>query len=463
MLMPKMQSHLYGRGGNIILVQVENEYGSFGCDHSYTYHIRDITQQYVQSDALLYTTDGPDDTMVRCGHINGTVQSIDFGAVSDVAGQFTTLRKYYPKGPLINSEFYPGWLSHWQDDFPSVNAESVAQTLDKMLRLGVNVNFYMFFGGTNFGFTNGANTDPNYRPQTTSYDYDAPITEGGDVTEKYWKIRNVTSKYVTINTTVPENTKKLALPPFKLDVTAVLFSDSVREAVCKPPEKSQNPLTFEHFNQRGGLVIYETELREGQGKDPEILSVRSVQDRALVYVDRSYIGVLSRENSVNTIAFSSNNGKKLQIVVEDQGRVNYGALDTWKGIRTVSIGGKNVASWNSTACALDDGHKLTSTLLNLAKHRRRMVLSRGPTFFVGQFTLTESQQLDTFLDLSEWSKGVAYVNGNNLGRYWSTVKPQRTLYVPKEFLRNGSNNIVLLEYQAAALNRTVSFVGEPKL
>lgn len=241
MLMPKMQSHLYGRGGNIILVQVENEYGSFGCDHSYTYHIRDITQQYVQSDALLYTTDGPGDTRVRCGHINGTVQSIDFGAVSDVAGQFTTLRKYYPKGPLINSEFYPGWLSHWQDDFPSVNAESVAQTLDKMLRLGVNVNFYMFFGGTNFGFTNGANTDPNYRPQTTSYDYDAPITEGGDVTEKYWKIRNVTSKYVTINTTVPENTKKLTLPPFKLDVTAVLFSDSVREAVCKPPEKTQNP------------------------------------------------------------------------------------------------------------------------------------------------------------------------------------------------------------------------------
>lgn len=459
--MPRIQKHLYGRGGNIILVQVENEYGSFACDHDYTGRIRDITLPYVGTDALLYTTDGPSENMVRCGHVNGTVQSIDFGSTTNVAHQFRELRKYYPKGPLINSEFYPGWLSHWQDDFPSVSADGVARTLDDMLQLGVNVNFYMFFGGTNFGFTSGANTDPNYRPQTTSYDYDAPLNEAGDVTPKYWKIRNVTAKYNPV-ADVPENSRKLSLPPMQLSMRAHLFSESVRGAICKAPQRASNPLTFEHFNQKGGLVIYETTLFKGLAKDPQVMNVRSVEDRALVYIDRSYIGVLSRENAINTLAFSSNHGDKLQLVVEDQGRVNYGTLDTWKGIKGVTIEGQNVLNWNSTACPLDDGRKITELVLSVPTHRKRAALVRGPTFFATEFILNATQLLDTFADVGGWSKGVAFINGHNLGRYWSTVKPQRTLYVPKEYLREGLNDIVLLEYQAA-VNRTVTFLDHPLL
>lgn len=460
--MPKMQPYLYGRGGNIILVQVENEYGSFGCDFTYTYFIRDLTHQYVQNDALLYTTDGPNENMVKCGHINGTVQSVDFGAVHHVPSQFTALRKYYPKGPLINSEFYPGWLSHWQDAFPNVSANDVAHTLDDMLRLGVNVNFYVFYGGTNFGFTSGANVDPTFRPQTTSYDYDAPISEAGDVTPKYWAIRNITAKYANVSE-VHDNPKKLSLPAIHLTASAQLFSEAVREEVCKPTQRSASPKTFEEFNQKGGLVIYEAELKKDQAKDPQMLNIRSVQDRALVYVDRGYIGVMSRENSVNSIAFSPNHGNKLQVIVEDQGRVNYGPLDTWKGIKMITIDGKNVLNWNSTACPLADGPKLTAGIKRLALQRRRYAISRGPTFFVGEFSLAKHQILDTFLDVSGWAKGVAWINGNNLGRYWSTVLPQRTLYVPKEFLRNGPNDIVMFEYQASAAERTVSFIDHPLL
>lgn len=442
-------------------MQVENEYGSFSCEHKYTYWLKDLTQHYVNTDALLYTTDGTYESMVSCGHINGTVQSVDFGAVHDVPNQFKVLRKYYPRGPLINSEFYAGWLSHWQDDFPAVPAESVAHTLNDMLRQGVNVNFYMFFGGTNFGFTSGANVDPNYRPQTTSYDYDAPISEAGDVTGKYWAIRNVTSKYVKIEE-VPENSRKLSLPPIVLDASAQLMSDVVRSEVCKVTRSSSNPATFEQFNQKGGLVIYETELPKNFNKDPEILNVTAINDRGLVFIDRSFVGVLSRENAINTVAFSPN-GQKLQIIVEDQGRVNYGPLDKWKGIGGVKIGGKLVRNWNSTSCPLDDVQRMSRTVRRFAMSRKRFSLTRGPTFFVAEFNLTESQVLDTFMDLTGWSKGIAFVNGINLGRYWSTVKPQRTLYVPKEYLQAGGNEIILLEFQACHVNRTVTFIDHPLL
>lgn len=460
--MPKVQSHLYGRGGNIILVQVENEYGSFGCDFAYTYKIKDITEQYVQSDALLYTTDGSYEQMVRCGHINGTVQTIDFGGVTNAMNQFKTLRKYYPHGPLINSEFYPGWLSHWQEDFPVVPAAAVTRTLNEMLQHQVNVNFYMFFGGTNFGFTNGANSGP-FLAQTTSYDYDAPLSEAGDVTAKYWAIRNVTARYTFVQD-VPPNPRKLIYPEVQLTLSANLFNDAVRKDICPSFKTAANPPTFEEFNQKGGLVIYETLLPINLNDDPEILHVEGVRDRALVYVDRSYVGVLSREKLTNqTIAFSPNNGKKLQLIVEDQGRINYGTLDTWKGIRAVKVGNVNLVNWNATACPLN-GETIAQVIRDYSNsHRRRFHTTRGPTFYIGAFDLTSDQVLDTFMDMRGWSKGVAYINGHNLGRYWSTVKPQKTLYVPKEFLMSGSNLIILLELQSAAVNRTVQFLDHPLL
>lgn len=466
-LMPKMQPYLYGRGGNIILVQVENEYGSTsGCDFKYTHWLRDVTQYYVNNDALLYTTDGTYDGMVQCGHVNGTVQSVDFGAVNgDIHKQFEALRKYYPHGPLINSEFYAGWLSHWQEEFPDVSAHSVAKTLDSMLKAGVNVNFYMFFGGTNFGFTSGANTDPNFNPQTTSYDYDAPLNEAGDVTEKYWVIRNVTAKYVELKGEVPANTRKLTLPEIHMNMSASFFNPAVRAEVCRETRTGMDPLTFEDFNQKGGLMFYETNLPDNLKKDPVILSVKEIQDRALVYIDRSYVGLLDRQTSLMSVAFSPNNGNKLQLIVEDQGRVNYGTLDTWKGVKLVTIGGKVIQRWISSACPLTDGNHLTHLVRNFAMPRRRGLpaMIRGPTFFIGEFSLEPEKVLDTFLDLSGWSKGVAYVNGVNLGRYWSSVKPQRTLYVPKEYLKSGRNEIILFEYQSASINRTVKFVDHPLL
>lgn len=465
--MPRMQKHLYGRGGNIILVQVENEYGSLStCDYKYTYWLKDLTHQYVLDDALLYTTDGGADYMLRCGHINGTVQTIDFGSGENVPNLWQKLRRYYPRGPLVNSEFYAGWLSHWQENFPYVPDNGVAKTLNDILETGGNVNVYMFYGGTNFGYTSGANLDNGYKPQTTSYDYDAPLNEAGDVTSKYWAIRNVTARYTNISMDVPENEKKLTHPEITLEASASLLTNSVRREICHAPRSSHEPLTFEQLQQKGGLVIYETALPKFTS-DPVLLSVKAVLDRAHVYVDKSYVGILSRQQSVRTLAFSPNNGNKLLLVVEDQGRVNYGSiLDQWKGVTEVAVDGKALSPWNSTACPLDGSlvDNIRAVVRHYAMPRRRFAMSPGPIFFIGQFFLNQTQVLDTFLDLWGWSKGIVFINGHNLGRYWASVKPQRTLYVPKEFLKLGANEIILLEYQPNNnLNRTVKFIDHPLL
>lgn len=198
--MPKFEKYLFGNGGPIILVQVENEYGSYyACDRNYMLWLKNETLKYVGDDAVLFTNDGP--SQVGCGKIEGVLATLDFGPdkPQNVERYWKSLRKVQPKGPLVNAEFYPGWLTHWQEKMSRTDVTSMVESLDRLLQTDVNVNFYMFFGGTNFGFTAGANDGGpgRYNSDVTSYDYDAPMSETGEVTEKFHAIRKVISKVST--------------------------------------------------------------------------------------------------------------------------------------------------------------------------------------------------------------------------------------------------------------------------
>jgi len=195
-LMPLFEDHWYGNGGNIIMVQVENEYGAFkACDQEYKEFLRDETFKYTGNNSVLFTTDRPIDDELECGFIYDVFATTDFGIAnfSEVQAHFAKLREVQPTGPLVNSEFYTGWLTHWQESNARRAAEDLAQTLKYMLLMKVNVNFYMFFGGTNFGFWAGANDwgIGNYMADITSYDYDAPMNEAGNPTAKLLELRNV--------------------------------------------------------------------------------------------------------------------------------------------------------------------------------------------------------------------------------------------------------------------------------
>lgn len=455
-LMPKVQPHLYGRGGNVILVQVENEYGSFGCDIEYRKEMKELYEKYIKSDALLFTNDGGYEMdMPNCGHINGTVTTADFGTEwMDYKRAFGYIRQVYPHGPLVDSEFYTGWIMTWGQKYPDISSKSVSDYLEQLLAYGVNVNMYMFFGGTNFAFTSGAVWDPQngFYPVATSYDYDAPLNEAGDVTEKYWAIRNVTSKFVNITTQVPENTKKLTLPEFKLIEVGGLLDDRIRQEVCSAPVNSPDPLQFEHFGQRGGFLIHETNMPVGSPDENMTLHIGRVRDRALVYLDDHLLGSMCRIWVANdTLHFVRGHVTTLRIIVEDQGRIDLG--DWSKGISGVTINGKPVVNWMTSSCPF-----VKQPNLKEEDYTKEISTPETPTFHSGEFNLAKDQVLDTFMDMRGWSKGVAYINGHNLGRYWSSLGPQMTLYVPKEFLLEGVNSVLLLELEVPKVSGTVQFL-----
>lgn len=203
-LMPKFEQYLFIYGGNIIMVQIENEYGAFKlCDKEYLNFLKNETTKHVH-ETILFTTDRPFDKELECGQIDGVFVTTDFGihTKAEVDDNFRRLREVQPNGPLVNSEFYTGWLTHWQEGYAQRNANELAATLDYMLYLGTNVNFYMYHGGTNFGFWAGANDwgVGQYMADISSYDYDAPMSESGDPTEKYRILRDVIHKVSYSNT-----------------------------------------------------------------------------------------------------------------------------------------------------------------------------------------------------------------------------------------------------------------------
>lgn len=428
-LMPIVLPRLGTRGGPIIAVQVENEYGAYGSETAYMERLYEaLTSRGI--DVPLFTSDQPGD--LAGGALPGVLATANFGG--KVAASLAALRAQQPTGPLMCAEFWNGWFDYWGGVHAVRSADDAGAALDELMAAGASVNFYMFHGGTNFGFLNGANDKGTYRATVTSYDYDSPLDEAGDPTEKYRRFRSIIGKYETVpEEEIPEPGEKL--PPISIDLTgqAPLFSPDTLAALGTAQE-SQAPLTMERLGQDFGFVLYETRL---PAAGPVALAFDQIGDRAQVFVDGQPVAVLERERHEHVLTFTvPRAGAELRVLVENQGRVNYGVkLADRKGlIGSVHLDDTELTGWTSRPLPLDD-------LSGLAFAEAGGPVA-GPCFHRGVFHV--EQGADTFLHLEGWTKGVAWINGFHLGRYWSRG-PQGSLYVPGPVLRAGENELVVLE------------------
>lgn len=336
----------------------------------------------------------------------------------------------------------------------------------EMLDAGASVNFYMFYGGTNFGFTAGANDGGSgrYVADITSYDYDAPMTEAGDPTPKYFALREIISRYLPLpNVSVPEPVPKQSYGNIKLQACCSLLSQVGRQQLAAGVVISDKPKTFENLDQFSGLVLYETYLLQTLGFS--ILSISGTRDRALVYVENEFVGILSRESGDFDLRIPRRESNKLQILVENQGRINYGSTTDSKGIvGDVTLDGEILSNWTMTKFPLESYEDIESLIQQQGPENESLEISNhGPKIFYGSFEINDISPSDTYLDPTGWTKGIAFVNGINLGRYWPNRGPQVNLYVPAEILKVGVNKVVLIEYETPAATAEITFSDKPNL
>ncbi|MEU4291844.1 beta-galactosidase [Kribbella sp. NPDC026596] len=429
------------RGGPVLLVQVENEYGAFGDDQTYLKSVAEIIRN-AGITVPLVTVDQPVDAMLAAGGLDGVLRTGSFG--SRAPERLATLRKHQPTGPLMCMEFWDGWFDHWGGPHHTTSVAETAAELDALLAAGASVNIYMLHGGTNFGLTSGANDKGVYRPTITSYDYDAPLDEAGNPTEKFHAFREVISRYAPVPDVVP------ASGPRAPETSAALGSPL--RLLAGPwgswTEHSTMP-TLDELDAR--LVLFRTEV---PGEDPVLLSVGEVRDRAYVFLDGAPVGVLDRERHDRALMLPR--GGQLEIVIEDQGRVNYGRrIGEPKGlIGPVRLGSVELTDWSACLIDLDDVPRLWDSMGPTTD-----APGVGPTAWRASFEVDEP--VDHFLSTVAWGKGFAWVNGFNLGRY-SRRGPQDTLYVPGPVLRPGHNELVLLELEVL-VEPVAHFVAGPSL
>lgn len=325
----------------------------------------------------------------------------------------------------------------------------------------------------------------------------APLDEAGDPTSKYYALRDIIGEFFPLpNIPVPQREPKMSLGAVRLQPASLLLSNISRRHMGTTPVHSRSPMTFEALNQYSGLVLYEANLPVFL-RDPSTLKIDKIKDRAYIYVDKvrtfvvaehwhlvyhvrlsfpcflqMFIGILSRENKINEIPINANVGKRLQIFVENQGRINYNIPNDFKGIiGEVRINDVPIFDWTITGFPIENFADIESVINQSSNSAEtiykemphRAYIRRGPTIFHGQFEVSDTPIYDTYLDPTGWGKGIAFVNGFNLGRYWPVIGPQVTLYVPKELLLIGTNKIVLIELQKAPDNGTVVFTDTPNL
>ncbi|XP_049622428.1 beta-galactosidase [Suncus etruscus] len=476
-LLPKMKPLLYQNGGPIITVQVENEYGSyFACDYDYLRFLLKRFRYYLGEDVVLFTTDGASEKFLQCGALQGMFATVDFGTGDNITNAFLQQRKSEPKGPLINSEFYTGWLDHWGQAHSTVHTSAVTSSLSDILAQGANVNLYMFIGGTNFAYWNGANMP--YQAQPTSYDYDAPLSEAGDLTDKYFAVRDVIGKYEKLpDGFIPPSTPKFAYGRILMKKLTTV-EDALGVLCPGGPTKNLYPLTFNQVKQYFGFMLYRTTLPQNYSDPTPLSTTGGVHDRAYIAVDGTPQGILERIG-VWTLNITGNAGATLDILVENMGRINYGSgINDFKGlVQNLTLGSSVLMNW--TIFPLDTEEAVRSHLggwedhdsgrhLRASAHSSTYML---PTFYVGNFSIpTGIPDLpqDTYMLFPGWTKGQVWINGFNLGRYWPAKGPQMTLFVPRNILvTSAPNNITLLELEGAPCRDydpqhcTVEFVDKP--
>ncbi len=421
------------KGGPIIMVQVENEYGSYGNDKEYLRTLKAMLQK-AGFDVPFFTSDGGADYLLESGTLPDVLPVVNFGG--SPMDQFSVLANFRSNIPHMCGEFWCGWFTHWGDkEWGSSNSDKQKEEIKWMLENGKSFNLYMFHGGTNFGWMAGANYDGKYSPDITSYDYDAPLDEAGRPTKKYSIIRDMLSKYHPEGAKLPplpDSLPAIEIPEIKLDAVAPLFDN-----LPKPIESPQ-PKSMEELGQNYGYILYRTKLI---GPKSGNLVITDLHDYGLVYLNGTCVGKLDRMRKENSITLPAidDNQPVLDILVEAMGRINFGQhLVDRKGItERVTLRDITLMDWDVYTLPMDRQY-----LKGLRYFQEDT--SNQPKFFKGSFDLVQTG--DTYLDMNKWKKGVVWINGHNLGRYWE-IGPQYRLFVPAPWLKAGRNEIIVFDLQ----------------
>lgn len=447
-LLPILKPLQITEGGNVILMQIENEYGYFGNDKKYMEEMRDMLRAGGITVPLI-TSDGPTDESIEGGKVEGALPTGNFG--SHTRERFGIMEKHVNGGPLMCAEFWVGWFDHWGNGgHMRGNLEQSASDLDEMLKTG-HVNVYMFIGGTNFGFMNGSNYYDELTPDVTSYDYDAILTEAGDFTEKYEVYKKIIGKY----TEIPEVT--FSTPIIKKDYGSIEAKEKVGlfrtlEDIAVPVYSAYTQ-SMERLGQYYGYILYTSKTTNE--RKLEKIRLHKANDRANIFLnDKRLLTLYDRELLTEwEISAEAEPGDELRILVENMGRVNFGpGMEAQrKGIDgCVQINGHMHHGWQQYCLPLDNLDKLDFS---------KGYESGLPAFY--RFELQVEEKGDTFLELDGWGKGCVFVNGFNIGRYWE-IGPQKRLYIPAPLLKQGKNEIIVFETEGKSTG-IISFRNEPNI
>ena len=444
-LCAEIKPYLTTNGGSVIMVQCENEYGYYGDDKEYLNYLK---QGFIDRgiDVPLFTSDGTSKSDLLDGTIEGCLPTLNFG--SRVEENFKAHDELFPDTPKMCMEMWNGWFDSWGDEkHHTTSAEDYAKVVDDMLTRG-SLNMYMFIGGTNFGFTSGANHYERFCPDVTSYDYDAMLTECGDITPKYMAVREVIKKHIGEELPeIPANREKKAYGKFKLTESEGFFSALPKLAT---PIKSDVPRCMEKYGNGYGYIAYKTVLNRDY--EDVVLSFERIGDRAQIYINNILVDILYVNDRLET-KITARAGDVLTVLCENMGRTNFGPKMMYKkGIAGRCLLDKRIHfNWDVYTMPMNNLDKLSFDNKDF---------NEKSAFYRGYFNIENPK--DTFLKLPNFTKGFVVINGFNIGRYWE-IGPQQTLYVPASLLKDGENEIILFESDGLKGEAEIEFVDTPIL
>ena len=451
----KIRPHLESNGGNVIMMQVENEYGSFGNDYEYLEFVKELFAKY-NMDVLLFTSDGNWCNMLSGGSLPSLYKVLNFG--SNAKGAFGALDGFQKDMPLFCGEFWCGWFDHWGEKHHTRNSTSVVKEIEDFIAQDANFNVYMFYGGTNFGFWAGSNFERGkINPTTTSYDYCAFLTEWGDYTPAYHAVREVMHKVQGLEMLpLVESPKMQNIGVVKMTESAKLF-DNLSKIGTK--FRSATPESMEYFGQNYGFIYYETKIKGKYQMQP--LKINGVHDIAHIYVDDKKVAVFDRNKKTNLLGMNKHQmfiggvdgEKKIGILVDAMGRINYGEkFEDRKGIESVIFGKQIMFGYDVYCLPMDNLDKLEFT---------NQMANNEPVFVRGTFKANSKDEC--FVHMDNFGKGNVWINGYNIGRYWTKKGPQKALYIPGSLLNTDKENEIIIFDIEGYKNAEVVIDGKPDL
>jgi len=453
-LFAELTPRLATKGGNIIMVQIENEYGSYGNDKEYLNAVVDIYRE-CGVDVTLFTSDGACWWMLGGGTLPDYLCVANFG--SHPAENFAMLEQFRPDQPKMCGEYWVGWFDHWYEEHHVRQPEEIAGLFRDMLDAGASLNFYMFHGGTNFGFMNGANHGGKYEPTITSYDYNALLSEAGDLTPAYHAVRGIIEeRFGKLPPLTVKNSEKAAYGRVRL--TEECFVLDAAPAMAAPIHAAA-PKWQEQIGQNWGFTLYSTVVK-GPREEMQ-LRADAIHDRAAVFMDGAWKGLFERSRREDrvTVELGREESVRMDILVENMGRINYGPeMSDRKGMVGIRFGQQNHYGWDMYPLTMEPDQLARIPFSPKAGEGKGVAKA---SFLRGTLTV-EGQPKDTFIRLDGFHHGFVAVNSFNLGRYYNDAGPQKTLYCPAPMLRKGDNEIIVFEMDGSDRDE-ITFTDTPEL